>query len=108
MAEGKAESGAKTMNSLLSVSLRSGLAGAVFQIGRSVGLGCVCSVASLSAVLAADLPLVRLDSVLPAAAQAGAEVEVQVSGVDLEGGGCRLVFPSRPERQACEGEGLRR
>ena len=73
------------MNSLLSVSLRSGLAGAVFQIGRSVGLGCVCSVASLSAVLAADLPLVRLDSVLPAAAQAGAEVEVQVSGVDLEG-----------------------
>jgi hypothetical protein len=40
----------------------------------------VCGVAT-----AADLPLARLDSIVPAAAQIGAETEVQVAGADLEG-----------------------
>ncbi len=73
------------MNSVLSVSLRSGLAGAVVQSGKSLGLALLWTASSFSAALAVDLPLVRLDSILPAAAQVGAEVEVQIAGVDLEG-----------------------
>jgi hypothetical protein len=73
------------MNSVPSVFLRSVFTGSVFRSGRFLGLACLCLASSFSVLLAADLPLVRLDSVLPAAAQTGAEVEVQVTGVDLEG-----------------------
>ena len=73
------------MNSVLLVSLRSGRAWAAAFCGRSLGLALLWTAASFSRALAADLPLVRLDSILPAAVQVGAEVEVQITGADLEG-----------------------
>jgi hypothetical protein len=44
-----------------------------------------CLWVSLAGSHAVDLPLTRLDSVSPAGAHIGAEIEVQVAGADLEG-----------------------
>jgi hypothetical protein len=73
------------MNSVLT---RRNLSGAARVFARGAGSLCLMFLwraVSFPTCLAADLPLTRFDSVAPAAAHIGAEVEVQAAGVDLEG-----------------------
>ncbi len=49
------------------------------------GVALVWAGAFVCEVRAVDLPLTRFDSIAPAAARAGAELEVQITGADLEG-----------------------
>jgi hypothetical protein len=73
------------MNSVSAMQTRSGWRGAIAHQGGLLSFALVCAVFVCGVAIAADLPLARFDSLVPAAAQIGAEIEVQVAGADLEG-----------------------
>jgi hypothetical protein len=73
------------MNSVSAVRTRCGWAGAILYNGRLLNFALVWAAVVCGVATAADLPLARLDSIIPAAAQIGVDTEVQVAGADLEG-----------------------
>ena len=73
------------MSSIISVARRPERVGVYLKGWRWLGVACLWAFACVPYVGAVDLPLVRLDSVAPAAARTGAELEVQITGADLEG-----------------------
>jgi hypothetical protein len=73
------------MNSVSAMQTKSGWVESIANPGRLLSSALLWAPVFCGISIAADLPLARLDSISPAAAQIGVEMEVQVAGADLEG-----------------------